>query len=81
MCSECLQTPCHPRCPNAPEPKGVTDCYRCKNPIVPGDEYATIDGVDYCESCLEDMPLSELITLTGWDWKRASEEDYDDGSD
>lgn len=81
MCSECWQSPCHPRCPNAPEPKGVTDCARCHDPIYPGEEYATINGVDYCESCIDEMPYCELIPLLGGEWKKASEEDYEDGSD
>lgn len=81
MCSECLQTPCHPRCPNAKEPRAVTDCCRCNGGIIPGDEYAIIDGMPYCESCLEDMPLSELVTLMGGEWLRATEDDLDDGTE
>lgn len=81
MCSECLQSPCHPRCPNAPDPKPVETCYKCGDGIFPGDEYAKIDGVCYCESCLDDMPLCVLIPLLGGEWNKASEEDYDDGSD
>lgn len=81
MCQECHMTPCHPRCPNAPDPPSVTTCHRCKEPIYPGEEYAHIDGVDYCESCIDDMPYCELIPLLGGDWKTASEEDIYDGYD
>lgn len=81
MCSECLQTPCHPRCPNAPEPQAVENCHKCGGGILPGDEYAKINGVCYCESCIDDMPYCELIPLLGGEWKKASEEDLDDGYD
>lgn len=81
MCSVCLHTPCDPRCPNASEPRAVTECIRCKGAIIPGDEYAVINRMPYCESCLEDMPLSELVTLMGGDWLKATEEDLDDGSE
>lgn len=81
MCSECWKVPCHPSCPNAPEPRGVADCVRCGNPILPGEEYARIDGVYYHGSCIEDMPCCELITLLGGEWHIASEDDYEDGSD
>lgn len=81
MCRECHMSRCSSRCPMAPEPPAVTTCYRCKEPIIPGDEYAHIYGVDYCEMCLEDMPYSELVTLMGGEWKTAREEDIYDGYD
>ena len=81
MCKECLQTPCHPRRPNAPEPKAVENCHMCNDGILPGDEYAVIDGVCYCESCIDDMPYCKLIPLLGGEWKKASEEDLYDGND
>ncbi len=79
MCAECRMTPCHPRCPNAPNPPAVTTCHRCGEDIVPGYEYARIDGLDYCEACIEDMPHKELVELMGGEWKTASEEDIYDG--
>ncbi len=69
MCSICHQTPCHPRCPNAPEPPAVATCRRCGEDIVLGDEYANIDGSDYCEGCIDDMPYCELVPLLGGEWK------------
>lgn len=81
MCSLCMKSPCDSRCPNAPDPQAVTDCARCHNKIYPGEEYATIDGLDYCECCIEDMPSSELVTLFGGEWKKATEDDLDDGYD
>ena len=81
MCAICMKTPCDPRCPNAPDPPAVASCHRCGEPIVPGDEYARIDGVNYCENCIDDMPYCELIPLLGGDWRTASEEEIYDGYD
>ena len=30
MCLECLHTPCHPRCPNAPDPQEGKGEYKMK---------------------------------------------------
>ena len=77
MCAICGYSKCVSGCPNAPDPIPVSECYDCHEPILPGDEYAHIDGVDYCKSCLEDMGMEELFKLLGmgYAWKRA---DYDD---
>lgn len=49
MCSICWQTPCHPRCPNAPEPKPAAYCRKCNEPLFIGDKQ--YDGI--CEaSCV-----------------------------
>lgn len=73
MCQECHMTPCHPRCPNAPDPTPVTHCCRCGEPIIPGDEYGIINGLDYCADCIDDMPYCELIPLLGGEWKTVQE--------
>lgn len=52
MCSECRQSPCHPRCPNAEEPPIYSKCEICGEPIYDGDEFYQIDDHDYCESCV-----------------------------
>lgn len=44
MCDICMHSPCLSGCPNAPDPTPVTYCRSCGEPIVPGDEYADIDG-------------------------------------
>lgn len=75
MCSVCLSTPCLNGCPNAPDPVASDYCIRCKNPIYPEEEYGVIKGKAYCEPCLEDMPISELITLMGGDWLIAEVEE------
>lgn len=81
MCDVCHMNRCPSGCPNAPDPPAVAVCKRCGDDIVPGDEYAVIDGVPYCEGCIDDMPYCELIPLLGGDWKTASEEDVYDGYD
>jgi hypothetical protein len=52
MCEECRMIPCHPRCPNAPEPKQVFVCSGCGGEIVEGDDYWDIMGEQFCESCI-----------------------------
>jgi hypothetical protein len=59
------------QCPNAPDPPTVTTCCRCGRSIVPEDEYARIDGADYCEDCIDDMPCCDLIPLLDGEWKTA----------
>ena len=81
MCQECRMSPCHPRCPNAPEPLAVAQCAKCNSSIVVDDEYAQFDDTCYCEACLDDMSTSELVKLFGGEWKKASSDDFDDGSD
>ena len=51
MCMECRQYPCHPRCPNAPEPAAVYECAYCNEPIRAGDDYVELDGNHYHEDC------------------------------
>lgn len=69
MCEICRSSPCLSRCPNAADPTPVTHCHRCGEPIIPGDEYGVIDGLDYCEDCIDDMPYCELLPLMGAEWK------------
>lgn len=54
MCDICLQRPCHPRCPNAPEPPAVTECIHCGEKIYEGDGYYNVDGEPWCEDCISD---------------------------
>ncbi len=53
MCSECHQIPCHPRCPNAPEPAVITNCIHCGTEIHVGEDYYDIDGEPWCYECIE----------------------------
>lgn len=53
MCMECRQNPCHPRCPNAPEPRVLFRCMDCGEGIREGDDYYDMMGEPYCESCVK----------------------------
>ena len=65
MCAICHSAPCHPRCPNAPEPIAVDDCYVCDKPIREGEEYYSFCGVAICTECLEKMSVSKLADIYG----------------
>ena len=65
MCSECLMMPCHPRCPNAPDPIPVKICSMCGRGIMDGDEYLDLDGRPICEGCLSEMTAKEVLELVG----------------
>ena len=53
MCSECRQTPCHPRCPNADEPPVVEQCMHCGADIYVGDTMYAIGDYIFCEDCVD----------------------------
>lgn len=53
MCEICLQYPCPPRCPNAPEPPRVFVCSGCGDDILEGDDYWDILGEQFCEDCID----------------------------
>lgn len=59
MCDVCHQYPCHPSCPNAPEPPAVEDCMGCNEAIRVGDEYYEIDGYAYCDDCISSTWFEE----------------------
>ena len=46
-------TPCHPRCPNAPDPPSVFICSGCGDNIYDGDEYVDICGEQWCMKCVD----------------------------
>ena len=54
MCDICLQFPCHPRCPNAPDPPAVYVCSGCSRDIYDGEDYWDILGEQFCENCVFD---------------------------
>jgi hypothetical protein len=53
MCDICLRSPCHPRCPNAPDPPAVFVCSGCGGTIREGDNYWTILGEQWCGGCID----------------------------
>lgn len=61
MCSICLQSPCHSRCPNAPEPQPAAYCKSCGEPLYIGDKH--FDGI--CKDCLDDMGTRDWLELFG----------------
>ena len=63
MCNVCHQYPCHPACPNAPEPKRICRCPACLEPVYKGDRVAEIDGEYYHTECLESMPIEQLLKM------------------
>lgn len=66
MCEECRQSPCHPRCPNAPDPRAVFVCSGCSQDIYEGDWVFHIMGEQYCEKCIEGF--REEATLDDFDF-------------
>lgn len=65
MCAVCKMTPCHPSCPNAPEPRAFMRCIECGEGIYADDKYfdAGIGGI--CEECMENKKISEILELLG----------------
>ena len=66
MCVVCRQTPCHPRCPEAPEPPVVYYCVNCGYEIYHGDYYYNIGGDPWCEDCISDLKLVAESDDIGW---------------
>ena len=54
MCDICRQAPCHPRCPNAPDPIPVFICSGCDHDIYEGEDMYRLFGEQYCERCIEE---------------------------
>lgn len=66
MCDVCHMTPCHPRCPNAPDMPKVHTCKYCGEDIVAGDEYLEVDGDYYhLEDCANDVAMDFLLERFG----------------
>ena len=55
MCVVCRQTPCHPRCPEAPEPNEIYTCICCGDGIYAGDGYYDLLGDIWCEECVREQ--------------------------
>ena len=63
MCEECGMNPCHPRCPNAPEPVPVHECVKCGYGILAGDKFWDSPEGKICEECVDDMSAEEILKL------------------
>lgn len=75
MCELCRQYPCHPLCPNAPEPKLVKECCKCDEGIYQGDEYLSTPDGFICKDCLEDLSVDEWLEIMGESLTIAESED------
>lgn len=53
MCKECRQYPCHPRCPNAPEPPVARKCDNCGRELLVGESMWEFDIGCVCEECID----------------------------
>ena len=65
MCAECGMNPCHPRCPNAPEPEPVHTCNKCGYGIFEGDKFFHGPEGYICRECLDDMTAEEILEMLG----------------
>lgn len=65
MCAVCMQMPCHPGCPNAPEPKPIYLCRKCGEGIFEGDKYFQDAKSKICEECMNEMSSDEMLDLFG----------------
>lgn len=71
MCEICRQNPCHPRCPNAEEPKGKYTCIKCGYGIMEDEEYLESEEGPVCVECLNDMCSREVVEICGGQLQRA----------
>lgn len=71
MCRLCMQTPCHPRCPNATEPEPLYRCNVCDEGIYEGDKYFAVGEKEICVECMQFMSAEELLELFGESFKTA----------
>lgn len=71
MCRLCMQTPCHPRCPNAAEAEPLYRCCVCGEGIYEGDKYYQDGDQEICSECMDGMATDELLELFGESLKTA----------
>lgn len=53
MCDVCHQYPCHPRCPNAPDPPSVFVCSGSGRDIYEGEDYWDLLGEQFSEGFID----------------------------
>ena len=63
MCAICHSNPCHYRCPNAPEPIAIDDCFLCGDPIREGEEYFTFKDTPICSRCVKNINIENLLDV------------------
>lgn len=70
MCAECGMNPCHPRCPNAPEPVPVHECVKCGYGILAGDKFWDSPEGKICEEYeRKTIDTWELQLNYGYGWE------------
>lgn len=76
MCFECRQTPCHPRCPNAPLSRPRYTCDLCKEGIYDGEEYFENENGDIAHwECITELTRKEFVEWMGYKVKTMKGED------
>lgn len=75
MCAECGMNPCHPRCPNAPEPVPIHECVKCGYGILAGDKFWDSPEGKICKECVDDMSAEEILKLCGESLTEAEKEE------
>ena len=71
-CEYCRQTPHHPRCPLAPEPKANYYCSICDEGIFVGEEYMVNDDNEYAHwECVD--YVRDLVKFLGYEIKTMEE--------
>lgn len=71
MCEVCRQAPCHPRCPNALEPRPLAYCNECGEGMFAGDKH--FNGI--CEECLNEMGAAGVLRLFDESLEELEDED------
>lgn len=72
MCMICRQNPCHPRCPNAPEPEPIMRCIECGDGIYADDKSYDAGHGSICKECMDEKSTSEILELLGDEFSVAS---------
>lgn len=68
MCEICRQTPCHNRCPYAPEPQVAYRCWQCGNEIYEGEDLYIINDEMWCEECVTECRTTAEIDRLDYDY-------------
>lgn len=62
MCEFCHHSPHLTGCPNAPDPRTVFICSKCREMIYEGDGFYRVMQETYCEECMDSMhEIAEVV--------------------
>ena len=62
MCEICHMILCPPGCPNG-EDTSLERCPRCGMPLFEGEGTKAPDGATYCEDCISEMDILEILNI------------------